>query len=201
MSTVPTPLRVLVISGSLRKGSFNTSLARAAIAIAQAEKLPLELELAGIGDIPLYDEDLRSAGLPEAVARFRAQIAAADGVLIVTPEYNFSVPGVLKNAIDWASRPPEQPFAGKPVAIMGASGGMSGTMRAQYHLRQIAVFLDAHVMNKPEVFVRNAKDIFSTEGALTDDATRKVVAQLLTAFVPWMRKLAPRAASTPPAQA
>jgi chromate reductase len=182
-------IRILGVSGSLRKGSSNTALLRSAIEIAETSKLPLSFTTASIGDIPLYDEDARAAGLPAAVARLREAIAAADALLIVTPEYNYSVPGVLKNAIDWASRPPAQPFAGKPVAIMGVSSGMSGTMRAQYHLRQMAVFLDMHPMNKPEVFVRNGKDAFDGNGRLIDDATRKVVEQQLVAFVDWIRRL------------
>lgn len=187
-------LRVLGVSGSLRKGSYNTALLRSAVEIAEVEKLPLHFEIADIRGIPMYDEDLRTAGTPESVQRFRDAIAAADAVLFVTPEYNYSVPGVLKNAIDWASRPPSQPFADKPFAIMGASGGLGGTMRAQYHLRQIAVFLDMHALNKPEVFVRGAKDVFDADGRLKDDATRKVVAQQLTALVDWTRRFAkPRA--------
>jgi chromate reductase len=183
-------LRVLGISGSLRKGSFNTSLLRAAMAIAETEKLPLRFDIADIRGIPPFDEDVRAAGLPEPVQKFRDAIAAADAVLFVTPEYNYSIPGVLKNAIDWASRPPSQPFADKPFAIMGASGGLSGTMRGQYHLRQVAVFLDMHPLNKPEVFVRNAKDAFDADGNLKDEATRKVVHQQLVALADWTRRLA-----------
>lgn len=183
-------LRVLGISGSLRRGSFNTALLRAATEIAEAEQLPLRIELADLRPIPMYDDDLRAAGVPTPVEELRAAIAAADAVLFATPEYNYSVPGVLKNAIDWASRPPSQPFAGKPFAVMGASGGPSGTMRMQYHLRQIAVFLDMHPLNKPEVFVRNASALFDAEGRLTDEATRKVIGEQLRALVAWTRRLA-----------
>jgi chromate reductase, NAD(P)H dehydrogenase (quinone) len=178
-------VRVLGISGSLRQASFNTAVLRTAIDLAPAG---MEIEVAEIRDIPLYDEDLRAKGAPEAVQRFRERIAQADGILVVTPEYNYSVPGVLKNAIDWASRPPAPPFAGKPLGIMGASGGMSGTMRAQYHLRQIAVFLDMHVMNKPEVFVRTAGEKIA-DGRVTDEPTRKVIAEHLAAFEKWVRRL------------
>ncbi len=179
-------LRVLGISGSLRSGSVNTGLLRAAIELAPSGMTidPIELR-----EIPLYDEDLRAQGLPPAVRVLRDRLAAADAVLIVTPEYNYSVPGVLKNAIDWASRPPSQPFAGKPLAIMGASGGAGGTMRAQYHLRQIAVFLDMHPLNKPEVFVRSAAERFDADGRLVDEATRKVVAEQLVALAAWTRQL------------
>src|SRR5205823_4895619 len=129
--------------------------------------------------IPPYDEDVRAQGLPEPVQRLRDAIAASDAILFATPEYNYSVSGVLKNAIDWASRPPSQPFAGKPVSVVGASGGMGGTMRAQYHLRQMAVFLDMHVMNKPEVFVRTAGEKIDASGVLTDAATKKVLKEHL----------------------
>lgn len=184
--TDPSPLRVLGISGSLRKGSFNTAVLRAAVELAPPGML---IETAELRAIPLYDEDLRAAGLPEAVQKLREAIAAADALLIVTPEYNYSIPGVLKNAIDWASRPPGQPFAGKPLAIMGASAGGGGTMRAQYHLRQVAVFLDMHPLNKPEVFVRAAQEKVDANGVLIDEATRKVVAEQLVALAAWTRRL------------
>lgn len=179
-------VRVLGISGSLRKGSFNTALLRAAVAQAPPS---LHIEVASIGDIPLYDEDVRAQGFPPSVEKLRAQIAAADALLVVTPEYNYSVPGVLKNAIDWASRPPNAPFAGKALAIMGASGSIGGTMRAQYHLRQIAVYLDMHPLNKPEIFVKSASAAFDAEGRLTDEATRKLIGQQLDALALWARKL------------
>jgi chromate reductase len=179
-------VRVLGISGSLRKGSFNTALLRAAMAQAPAT---MRFEVADIGDFPPYNEDVRALGFPEPVAKFRERIAACDALLIATPEYNYSVPGVLKNAIDWASRPPSQPFAGKALALMGASGGVGGTMRAQYHLRQIAVFLDMHPINKPEIFVRSAGSAFDAEGNLTDETTKKFIGQQLDALVDWVRKL------------
>jgi chromate reductase len=177
-------LRVLGIAGSLRKASFNRALLRSAVEIAVETQLPIAFDIAEIGDLPLYDEDLRGSGFPAPVERFRHQVAAAEAILFVTPEYNYSVSGVLKNAIDWASRSEgkePQPFAGKPCAIMGVSGGPSGTMRAQYHLRQIVVFLDMHALNKPEVF--------GGEGKLVDEPTRQVVGQLLGAFVPFARRI------------
>jgi chromate reductase, NAD(P)H dehydrogenase (quinone) len=180
------PVRVLGISGSLRKGSFNTALLRAAITLAPAS---LQIEVASIGDIPLYNEDVRAQGYPEPVAKLRERIAAADALLVVTPEYNYSIPGVLKNAIDWASRQPSSPLNGKPLAIMGASGSLSGTMRAQYHLRQMAVFLDMHALNRPEIFVRNAASAFDAEGKLTDETTKKLIVQQLEALAAWTRKL------------
>ena len=116
-------------------------------------------------------------------------IRDADAILFVTPEYNYSVPGVLKNAIDWASRPPEQPFAGKPAAIMGASPGVIGTARAQYHLRQIAVFLDLKVLNKPEVMIGGAADRFDSAGNLTHEPTREFIGKTLAALQDWTLKL------------
>lgn len=188
MSTTTDPVRVLAISGSLRKGSYNTLLIKAATEVAASESIPVTITRAEIGDIPLFNDDVRAAGLPPSVQRFRDQIAASDAILFSCPEYNYSVPGVLKNAIDWASRPPSQPLADKPFAVMGASGGMSGTMRAQYHLRQIAVFLDMHAVNRPEIFVRNAKDAFDGE-TLKDETTRKLIGQLLTGLCDWTRRL------------
>lgn len=182
MSTTDT-LRILGIAGSLRQGSFNRALLRAAIELAPAN---VTIETCEIGDIPPYDQDVQSQGYPPPTARFREAIAAADGVLIVTPEYNYSIPGVLKNALDWASRAPAQPCDQKPLAIMGASGGTSGTMRAQYHLRQIAVFLNMFVLNKPEVFVAQAASKFDADLKLIDEPTRKVVADQLAAFAEWI---------------
>src|SRR6185437_5600598 len=134
-------LKVLGLCGSLRRGSFNRMALKAA-----AELVPAGMSLDiydGLADIPPYNDDVREKGYPAPVQALRDRIAAADAVLFVTPEYNYSVPGVLKNAIDWASRPPAQPFDGKPVAIMGASMGLFGTARAQYHLRQTCVFINA----------------------------------------------------------
>jgi len=133
-------------------------------------------------DLPLYNEDLREHGDPASVRQLREQIAHADAVLIVTPEYNYSVPGVLKNAIDWASRPPDQPFNGKPVAIMGGSPGKIGTARAQYHLRQTFVCLNAAVLNKPEVMVGGVMGIFDDNGKMTDQSTREHIAKQLVAL-------------------
>jgi chromate reductase, NAD(P)H dehydrogenase (quinone) len=179
-------LHFLGISGSLRKGSFNTALLHEAIALAPAD---VAIETADISAIPPYNEDVRAQGFPDAVAHFRARIKACDALLVATPEYNYSLPGVLKNAIDWASRPPDQPFAGKPLAIMGASGSASGTVRAQYHLRQIAVYLDMHPINKPEIFVRSARGSFDAEGRLTDETTKRLLGQLLAELAAWTRRL------------
>lgn len=179
-------LKVLAIAGSLRKGSFNKLLLRNAIELKPAD---MDIESFDITPIPVYNEDVREQGFPPAVESLREKIRSADALLFVTPEYNYSVPGVLKNAIDWASRPPEQPFNDKPVAIMGASGSVLGTARAQYHLRQTCVFLNTHPINKPEVFVAMAGSKFDADGRLTDDTTRKLIGDLLTNLETWTRRL------------
>ena len=178
-------IRVLGICGSLRKGSFN----RMALRVAQ-ESVPagMTIDVADISAFPLYNEDVRAQGFPPAVQRFRDQIAAADALLFVTPEYNYSVSGVLKNAIDWASRPPNQPFDGKPVAMMGASAGTLGTARAQYHLRQTCVFLNMCPVNKPEVMIPQAQNRFDAEGRLTDEPTRARLKTFLEGFAAFVDK-------------
>ena len=181
-----TDVHVLGIAGSLRADSHNRALLRAA-----GELLPtgMTLEAFDLTGVPLFNEDIRALGTPEPVERLRARIAAADALLFVTPEYNFSIPGVLKNAIDWASRPPHQPFAGKPVAIVGASTGMLGSARAQYHLRQVCVFLDMHPINKPELMVARAGEKFDDAGRLHDEATRLKLGEVLAALAVWTRRL------------
>jgi chromate reductase len=177
-------IRVLGICGSLRAGSYNKSALRTAVEL----KPPgMTIEIADIGSIPLYNEDVRAQGFPPPVETLRRQIAAADALLFVTPEYNYSMSGVLKNAIDWASRPPDQPFAGKPVAIMGAAAGMAGSARAQYDLRRSCVFLDMHPLNKPEVLIGQAQTKFDADGRLTDEAGRGFIRDLLVALEQWTR--------------
>jgi chromate reductase len=178
-------MNILGLSGSLRKGSFNTALLHAAQTLAPAGLTISEHSLA---DIPLYNDDLRLAGYPPSVQALREAVSAADGVLFVTPEYNYSVPGVLKNAIDWVSRPPDQPFAGKPAAIMSAATGMLGGARAQYHLRQICVFVDMHPLNKPEVIVPRAAEKFDAEHRLTDEHTQKAISAQLQALARWVER-------------
>jgi chromate reductase len=174
------PVHILGIAGSLRKGSYNTQLLHAATELVpNGATLTLSAE---IGKLPLFNDDVREAGPPPEVLEFRAQLARADAILIVSPEYNYSIPGPLKNAIDWGSRPPNQPFHDKPLAIMGASPGMLGTARMQYHLRQVAVFLNMHLVNRPEVFVAKAPEKFDAAGKLHDEGTRKVVGELLVAL-------------------
>lgn len=181
-------LKVLGIVGSLRRESFNRRLIEAAKELAPAG---MSIEVCDIAAVPLYNEDDYKQGFPAPVGDLRQRIKAADAVLIATPEYNYSIPGVLKNAIDWASRPPEQPFADKPMALMGAGPGVSGSARAQYHLRQAFVFLDARILSRPELMVPAATAKFDAAGKLTDEATRKQLADLLTALAAWTRRLKP----------
>jgi chromate reductase len=177
---------VLGISGSLRRGSYNTAALRAALELLPED---MTLEIADIGEIPLYNEDVKQQGFPPPAQRLRDRIGAADALLFATPEYNYSVSGVLKNAIDWASRPPDSPVIGKPVGIMGATPGLWGTLRAQYHLRQTCVFLNMLPVNKPEVFIAQAQTKFDAQGSLTDPTTRDIIAQLLVSLRDWTRRL------------
>lgn len=188
------PLRILGIPGSLRRASYNHAALRAAQALAP--EVGAQITIFTLEDIPAFNEDLLGA-LPPRVAALRAALAAAEAVLFATPEYNYSVPGVLKNAIDWVSRPPaENAWRGKPVAVMGASGGLLGTVRAQYHLRQIFVFLDMPALNQPEVMIARAREKFDAQGALTDADTRKRIRDLVAALVSWTRRLTPGAPVT-----
>jgi len=180
-------VRILGISGSLRRGSYNAATLRAAVDLAPPGLL---IEIFDIAPIPVYNEDVRVAGMPPVVDALRERIRQCDGLLLVTPEYNYSIPGVLKNAIDWASRPPEQPFDGKPIGIMGASVSTIGTARAQYHLRQCFVYLNGLVMNRPEVIIASAQSRFDEEGRLTDQPTREVIAGFLTALKAWVSRMA-----------
>ena len=172
-------IKILGISGSLRKGSYNTALLHAAQELAPPD---LQIEIGDISQIPLYNADVQAVGFPQAVEQLAGQIRAADGLLLVTPEYNYSVSGVLKNTIDWISRIKNQPFAAKPTAICGASMGPLGTARAQYHLRQIGIYLDIRFLNKPEVMVGTAHERFDAAGKLTHEPTRKFVADLMVAL-------------------
>jgi chromate reductase len=179
-------IKVLGISGSLRGGSYNTATLRAA-----RELVPpgMKIDTFDLAPIPLYNEDVRVKGFPSPVEELRSRIRAADALLLVTPEYNYSIPGVLKNAIDWASRPPDQPFEGKPIAILGASPSMLGTARCQYHLRQVFVFLNAHILNRPEIMIAEAPKKFDAEGRLTDDKARALIGKQLVALADWTKQL------------
>ena len=159
----------------------------AANAAIEVSPNDMEFEFADISTLPLYNQDVEDAGAPESVKKLKQQIKEAGGLLFVTPEYNYSMPGVLKNAIDWASRPPaENPFNGKPCAIMSASTGMLGGARVQYHLRQSCVFVNLIAMNRPEVMITKAADKFGANGKLTDEATRKVVTNFMKSFGDWV---------------
>lgn len=179
-------LHILGFAGSLRNGSVNKGLLRAA-----AEQTPdgMEIETYDLAGIPLYNGDVDAAGQPEAVLRFKERIAAADALLIATPEYNYSIPGVLKNAIDWASRPPDKsPLNGKPIALMGA-GGVYGTVRAQLHLRQVFVFTNSFVMPKPELMVMRAWEKFDNDGNLLDEEIRERIGVVLHGLAEWTMRL------------
>src|SRR6202045_563482 len=186
--------KVLGICGSLRKDSYNMATLRAAI----AQKPPgMTIEVADISQIPPYNEDVRQQGFPPPVETLRRQIAAADALLFACPEYNYSMSGVLKNAIDWASRPPDQPCAGKPCAIIGAAAGMAGSARAQYDLRRSCVFLDMHPLNKPEVLIGQAQTKFDADGNLNDEAAGGFIRDLMANVAAWPRLHRKRQPFTP----
>ncbi len=176
---------ILGFAGSLRKGSYNKALLRAALQLVPSQA---SLEIFDLEGIPPFNQDQEKQP-PARVQLFKDKIKAADAILIATPEHNYSIPGVLKNAMDWASRPfGDNSFAGKPVAIMSASTGMLGGSRAQYHLRQTFVFLDMHPLNRPEVMVPFAADKVDADGNIKDELTRGKIKELLEALVPWARK-------------
>lgn len=186
-STGQEVFHILGFAGSLRKGSFNRGLLRAAQEVAPAG---VQIESYDLAPIPLYNGDVEAQGDPDVVRDFKAHIRGADALLIATPEYNYSIPGVLKNAIDWASRPPASTvLLHKPIALMGATGGNFGTVRAQLALRQSLVFVKAYVLVAPEVLVFRARDRFDAEGNLTDEETRQFVRSLVEALVDWGRRL------------
>ena len=184
---VDKPLRFVVLVGSLRRGSFNAAIARALPALSPSGVTIVPL--GSVGEFPLFNQDAQGQSFPPAVVAMGEAIAKADGVVIVTPEYNYSIPGVLKNALDWLSRLPNQPFAGKPVAIQSASPGIFGGVRAQLHLRQSLVFLDALTFARPEVIIGQAGSKFDAKtGELTDKTTREFIAQQLQAFAVFARR-------------
>jgi len=181
--------RVLGISGSLRRDSINRRLLRAAGHHLPSGVELVELDPALLKAVPPYDQDDDHDDVDATVTALRQAIAQADAVLFATPEYNGSVPGVLKNAIDWASRPPEQPFDGKPIGVMGASMGTHGTSRAQYHLRQCFIFLNGLVMTIPEVMIPQAQNKFVADRTLNDQATRDFITAHLAALKAWVLRL------------
>lgn len=185
-----TRIKALGIAGSLRRESYNRALLRAGRDLAPEE---LQIQILAneiLAQIPPYNEDVRVRGEPDPVIALKEAIRQADALVIATPEYNFSIPGVLKNAIDWASRPPDaSPLDGKPVAIMGATSGSWGTVRAQMHLRQVCVFTNMLPVNKPGVLVARAAEKFDEQGRLTDETTRRFVRLLMEALVGWTLRL------------
>ncbi|MEM4297821.1 MAG: NAD(P)H-dependent oxidoreductase [Nitrososphaerota archaeon] len=179
-------ITVLGFAGSLRKGSYNKALLRAAVELMPKNA---KLEIFDLEGIPLYNQDLEG-DMPVKVKEFKEKIRRADAILIATPEYNYSFSGVLKNAIDWASRPPEDnSFEGKPVALMSASTGMLGGARAQYHLRQVLVTLNVYPINRPEVMVPRAGEKFDSSGILIDEEARTKIKELLENLVAWTMKM------------
>lgn len=171
----------------MRQGSLNRALLQAAAELAPAG---LEIVLHDLADVPLYNADLEAREVPPAVFELRAAVMQADAVLIATPEYNHGVPGVLKNAIDWLSRPPaDSVLNDKPCGVMGASPGMTGTARAQTQLRQAFVFTNTHAMPRPEVLIARANTKFDAAGRLTDAGTRQHLAVFLNEFRQWIERM------------
>jgi chromate reductase len=182
-------LKVLGICGSLRTASLNMAALRACTDLLPAG---MALEIGSIADLPMFNQDVLDQGMPAPVKRFRDQVAAADGLLIASPEYNFSIPSPLKNAIDWGSRAPNQVFHEKPVAIFTVAPGPVGGTRAQYDLRRVLSQLWGHVLPRPEVFITHAAGKFDAQGRLTDETTRKFLGELLAGFGPWIARMKPR---------
>jgi chromate reductase len=179
-------VRILGFAGSLRKQSYNKAILGAAAGMVPEDA---SLEIFDLEGIPPFNQDLEDQP-PDKVKEFKSRIRAADAILIATPEYNYSIPGVLKNAIDWASRPyGDNAFNGKPVAVMGASIGILGTARAQYDLRRSFVFLNMLPLNQPEVMVPLAQDKVDNEGRVKDEKTRKKIMELIQGLVAWTRKV------------
>lgn len=179
-------IRILGIAGSLRRASYNRAALRTATMLVPEGAILETFELDGI---PAFNQD-EEGNPPAQVVELKRRIREADAILFVTPEYNYSVPGVLKNAIDWASRPyGDSAWNGKPVALMGASSGALGTARAQYHLRQSFVFLNMFPVNQPEVMISNAASRFDEEGNLTDDTTKEFIRRLLQNLVAWTQRI------------
>lgn len=178
------PLDIVGLCGSLRGKSYN----RAALLLAGQVMPPsMLMEEVGWREVPPFDADVLDSGMPESVARIAERIRRADGVVIACPEYNFGIPGMFKNLLDWISRTGNQPLAGKPVAILSATTGPLGGGRMQYDLRRVLLFVDARALQKPEVFIGQAQLKFDADGTCTDEATRKFVLAQMLAFEPWIR--------------
>jgi chromate reductase len=176
-------MRLLGICGSLRKASLNRALL---VAVRDALPPDVQMTLHDDLDLPIFNNDLED---PPGVVRLKAAIAAADGVVFSVPEYNYSIPGGLKNALDWVSRPPDQsPLRGKPVGMVGAASGMSGSIRAQTHLRQVMVYSDSPCLSQPEVLIPRAKERFDADGRLTDPSTRVLLERFGAAMAAFVRR-------------
>lgn len=182
-------VRVLGLCGSLRKGSYNRMALRAA---EEVQPDGMTLRVHDLADIPFYNADVEKEGWPAPVKALRDEAAAAHALLFATPEYNHSMTGILKNAIDWMSRPPQQPLDGKPCAMFGASTSLMGTVRSQLHLRHVCIFTNMHPVNKPEVMITSADKKFDADGRLTDEPTRKFIGDLLVALRDWTVRLRDR---------
>lgn len=179
-------LHVLAIAGSLRKRSLNRAILRAAVELAPPS---LSIELEELGPLPMYDGDLDLDGGPPTVRAFKDRIAASDGLLIATPEYNYGIPGVLKNALDWASRPAYRSvLAHKPVAILGVASGLVGTARAQGQLKQVLLGTISQVFPYPELLIGSAAERFDEEGRLVDAGTRESLARMLDTYAAWLSR-------------
>ena len=186
-------LRIVGIAGSLRSGSYNRALLRAAQDLAPNG---MDIDIFDLIDVPLYNGDVEALGEPSAVAALKQAIHASEGVLLVTPEYNHGVPAVMKNAVDWASRPPESAaLAEKPVGIIGASPGITGSARGQSQLRQAFEFTNSFCMPQPELLVFKAHEKFDPDGKLIDAATEQRLAGYLTSFATWVRRFRPISAT------
>ncbi len=183
---MPDKIKILGFAGSLRKGSYNMAVLKSAVELVPKNA---ELEVFDLNGIPLFNQDTENP-LPERVKEFKKRIRDADAILIATPEYNHSIPGVLKNALDWASRPyGDNSFEGKPVAIMSASDGVMGGERAQWPLRQVFVYLDMHPINRPEIAIGNVSKKLDANGKLIDEDTEERIKKQLDALVKWALRL------------
>ncbi len=183
---MPPPLRVVAFAGSLRQGSYNRALLRSAVELAPPS---LAIEIHDLLEVPVFNQDVEAAGDPPAVARLKAAIGAADGLLIATPEYNHGPSGVTKNTVDWLSRPPRgSVLRGRPTAILGASAGAGGTARAQSTLRQSFVLTDTPAMLQPEFLLARAQEKFEADGRLADETSRRDLGRFLASFVDWIAR-------------
>ncbi len=178
--------KILGICGSLRGKSYNRS---ALLAAGELMPASMQLDVTNYDAIPLYNQDVQDTGIPAAVTKLAEEVRLADALLIASPEYNFSISGVLKNAIDWLSRLPVQPFKDKPVALMSATGGPVGGARHQYELRKVLGSQDALVLTRPEIFIGACHTKFDVSGKLVDEATRKIVSDQMLAFERWIQRL------------